>query len=284
MAGAFDSFGTIKREQFFALTEGGEVFLDVLVRYGNRFQADKANAAASLFGSAAPVDIAKPALPTDFEPWTDLKRLGEERNLIGVYISGHPLDKYAVILNDVCNTHMAQLEDLEALQGKDLTMGGNVVGLRKGQTKTGKPYGIARIEDFDASGEIALFGEDWARWGGYFDEGNSLFITARAEQRPWRPGSYDLKITRVEFLDDIKDSKIERFTITAQLDQLDTATAGDLAAMLQSRSGHVPLFFEVADATGGAHLLFEAKGHTLDVDKELTDYIKANPALGYKIN
>ena len=284
VAGAFDSFGTIKREQFFALTEGGEVFLDVLVRYGNRFQADKANAAASLFGSAAPVDIAKPALPTDFEPWTDLKRLGEERNLIGVYISGHPLDKYAVILNDVCNTHMAQLEDLEALQGKDLTMGGNVVGLRKGQTKTGKPYGIARIEDFDASGEIALFGEDWARWGGYFDEGNSLFITARAEQRPWRPGSYDLKITRVEFLDDIKDSKIERFTITAQLDQLDTATAGDLAAMLQSRSGHVPLFFEVADATGGAHLLFEAKGHTLDVDKELTDYIKANPALGYKIN
>ena len=109
-------------------------------------------------------------------------------------------------------------------------------------------------------------------------------LTARAEQRPWRPGSYDLKITRVEFLDDIKDSKIERFTITAQLDQLDTATAGDLAAMLQSRSGHVPLFFEVADATGGAHLLFEAKGHTLDVDKELTDYIKANPALGYKIN
>jgi len=284
VAGAFDSFGTIKREQFFALTDSGEPFLDVLVRYGNRFQADKANAAASLFGNMTPVEIAKPNLPTDFEPWTDLKRLGEERNLIGVYISGHPLDKYAVILTDVCNTHMAQLEDLESLQGKELTMGGNVVSLRKGQTKTGKPYGIARIEDFDASGEIALFGDDWARWGGYFDEGNSLFITARAEQRPWRPGSYDLKISRVEFLDDIKDSKIERLTITAQLDQLDNATAGDLAAMLQNRSGHVQLYFEVADTAGSTHLLFEAKGHMVDVDKELTDYIKANPALGYKIN
>ena len=284
LAGAFDSFGSVKREQFFADTDNGTAFLDVLMRYGNRFQADKANASASLFGDAVSVEIAKPPVPEEFVPWSALKRLNEERRLIGIYISGHPLDDYEIILKDVCNTRMDELEDLEQLQGKDLTMGGLVASVREGHAKSGRPYGIVRIEDFNGSGELALFGEDWAKWSGYMREGNSLFITARAEPRRWKEGYFDLRIGRVEFLADVKDKKIERLTITARLDMLDPTTASDLSVMLEENKGTAELYVNVVDSSENMHVLMQSKAGRLDVTRRLIDYIKSNAALDYKIN
>lgn len=106
LSGGFDSFPELKREQFFAVNSKGEVFLETLMRYGNRYQADKAAAVNSLFGGENVIDIATPEiLPA--ERWGDLERLNKERELVGIYLSAHPLDEYAIVLDHVCNTHMA---------------------------------------------------------------------------------------------------------------------------------------------------------------------------------
>lgn len=160
LAGAFDSFTGIKREDFFVKNAKDETFTEVLVRYGNKYQMDKAAAANSLFGGENQVDIATPEIIPS-PAWGDLERLNKERDLVGIYLSAHPLDEYAVILENVCNVHMAELADLTPLQNRDLTMGGIVSAVREGYTKTGKPYGIAKVEDYSGSAEFAFFGNEW---------------------------------------------------------------------------------------------------------------------------
>ena len=167
LSGGFDSFPELKREQFFAVNSKGEVFLETLMRYGNRYQADKAAAVNSLFGGENVIDIATPEiLPA--ERWGDLERLNKERELVGIYLSAHPLDEYAIVLDHVCNTHMAELEDKTALAGREITMGGIVTSVRRGISKNGNPYGIAKIEDYSGSAELPFFGNDWVTFQGFW--------------------------------------------------------------------------------------------------------------------
>ena len=144
LAGAFDNFG-IQREQFFTDSGKGELFLDTLVRYGNKYQMDKSTAVNSLFGGDALIAIAKPEIP-QCERWSDLERLNKEKELVGIYLSAHPLDEYRIILKYVCNTGMVELNERETLQGREVLLGGIVTGFREGMTKNGKPYGILKIE------------------------------------------------------------------------------------------------------------------------------------------
>ena len=155
MAGAFDSFQGVKREMFFAKNSKDETFTESLIRYGSKYQADKALALNSLFGGENQIEIAKPETP-HFEPWSALDRLNYERDLVGIYLSAHPLDEYAVILENVCNTHMADLADKTDLANRDLLLGGIVTDVREGRTKNDKPYGIVKIEDYSGSGELPL--------------------------------------------------------------------------------------------------------------------------------
>ena len=212
LSGGFDSFPELKREQFFAVNSKGEVFLETLMRYGNRYQADKAAAVNSLFGGENVIDIATPEiLPA--ERWGDLERLNRERDLVGIYLSAHPLDEYTIVLEHVCNTRMSELEDKSALVGREITMGGIVTSVRRGISKNGNPYGIAKIEDYSGSAELPFFGNDWVTFQGYLGEGTFLFIKARCQPKQWRPEELDIKITSMELLPDVKEKLVEKITI-----------------------------------------------------------------------
>ena len=110
-------------------------------------------------------EIPEPDIPAAYPKWSDIEKLEKERELVGIYLSGHPLDAYGVILENICNTHFNDLENLAALAGRELILGGIVTDVREGIGSKGKPYGIIRFEDFDSSGEIPFWGNSWARWG-----------------------------------------------------------------------------------------------------------------------
>ena len=173
LAGGFDSFHGIKREDFFVKNAKEETFVEVLVRYGNKYQVDKAAATNSLFGGEMAVEIATPEI-IPAPAWSDLERLNRERELVGIYLSAHPLDEYAVVLENVCNVHMDELADLVPLQNRDLILGGIVTGVREGYTKNGKPYGIAKVEDYSGVAEFAFFGNEWVEKKNFFSEGMFL--------------------------------------------------------------------------------------------------------------
>lgn len=283
IAGALDSFGKITREQYvLPLFERNETFLDKLIRYGIRFQQDKATRTASLFGMDDMMEMARPKPPENASNWTDIERLNRERELIGIYISGHPLDKYKVVVRKLCTTTFAALEELDLLANREITLGGIVTGIKMGISKAGNPFGIARMEDYSGAGEIALFGDDYARLQGYFQEGNALYITAKVEERRKRPGTFDLRVGRVEFLSDAKQNRLNAVTIEMHADEIREDQADELIEMLRKSKGQTQIFFNIIDPTTGRSFRLQNKDLKTDLNNELVDYLESN--YQYSIN
>ncbi|MDR0895006.1 MAG: DNA polymerase III subunit alpha [Prevotellaceae bacterium] len=282
MAGGFDSFTELKREQFFAPTAKGEPFLETLIRYGNRYQADMQVATNSLFGGDNMVDIATPDIPSSLG-WSDLERLNRERELIGIYLSAHPLDEYAVVLENVCNTRMAELEDKEALEGRNITMGGMVTAVRSGMGKTGKPYGIVKIEDYSGSAEIPFFGQDWPKYQNYLAQGFFVYITATCQPRQWGEG-LELRVSDIQLLPDVKDKLINKLTIVMPLAAIESPLIAELSALTKQHTGNVELYFKITDNDANMTLNLVARPIKLSVDRELISFLKEQPEVEFLIN
>ena len=283
LAGAFDSFTGIKREDFFVKNAKDETFTEVLVRYGNKYQMDKAAAANSLFGGENQVDIATPEIIPS-PAWGDLERLNKERDLVGIYLSAHPLDEYAVILENVCNVHMAELADLTPLQNRDLTMGGIVTAVREGYTKTGKPYGIAKVEDYSGSAEFAFFGNEWVEKKNFFMTGMFLFMRGKCQPKQWRQEEWEVKISTIELLPEVKEKIIEKLTVLAPLSALDEELITEFSALIKAHPGNAELYFHVMDEDGQMYVNLMSRTMKISVQKEIMTYLKSQPQLSYKIN
>ena len=283
LAGALDSFADLKREQYFAMTNKNEPFLDTLLRYGNRYQADQAAAFNSLFGGENMVEIATPAIP-QAESWSDLERLNKERELVGIYLSAHPLDDFQIILEQVCNTTMKELEDVTSLATREITMGGMVTSLRTGNSKNGNPYGIVKIEDYSGTAEIPFFGQDWVNYQGYLGERTFLYMKARCQPKRFKPEELELKITSIELLPDVKDQLLEKLTITVPLDTLDKTLVMELSELTQKSPGKTELCFNIVDNGTKQAIGLKSTNTKISVSRELISFINQHEELEFRIN
>ena len=283
LAGAFDSFPNIHREDFFVKNAKDETFVEVLVRYGNKYQMDKAAAANSLFGGEHEVEIATPEIVRALA-WSDLERLNKERELVGIYLSAHPLDEFSVILENVCNTHMAQLSDLTPLQNHDLTLGGIVTGVREGYTKTGKPFGVAKVEDYSGTAEFAFFGNEWVEKKNFFAEGMFLFMHGKCQPRQWKQEEWEVKINNIELLSEVKDRLIEKLTVTAPLSAVNDEMIMELSSLVKENPGNAELYFYIRDEDGQMYVNLMSRTMKISVRKDIVNYLKSQPLLDYKIN
>ena len=283
LAGAFDSFPNIHREDFFVKNAKDETFVEVLVRYGNKYQMDKAAAANSLFGGEHEVEIATPEI-VRAPAWSDLERLNKERELVGIYLSAHPLDEFSVILENVCTTHMAQLSDLTPLHNHDLTLGGIVTGVREGYTKTGKPFGVAKVEDYSGTAEFAFFGNEWVEKKNFFAEGMFLFMHGKCQPRQWKQDEWEIKINNIELLPEVKDRLIEKLTVTAPLSAINDEMIMEFSSLVKENPGNAELFFYIRDEDGQMHVNLMSRTLKISVRKDIINYLKSQPLLDYKIN
>jgi DNA polymerase-3 subunit alpha len=282
LAGGFDNFPGIRREQFLATNAKGEVFLDSLIRYGNKYQTDKSQAANSLFGGDSFFDIARPELP-NAAVWSDLERLNRERELIGMYLSAHPLDEYAIVLKYVCNVHANELDDKEALNGRELIFGGIVSDTREGITKTGKPYMIIRLEDFESSGDIPLFGEDYINYSKFGKKGLSVLFKAKVQ--PSRYGDrLELKINSIQQLSDAHNDLIEKIRITLPLHEMDSRMIDELSTLIKNNPGNSLLYFEVVDGERNMKVQLFSRGMKIAIKKELVDFLEESENIFFTIN
>lgn len=285
-SGAFDGFG-LQREQYFALNAKGETFIESLIRYGNLYQTEKSASVNSLFGmfEDESVAISTPEIPVA-ETWGDLDRLNKERELVGIYLSAHPLDEYSVILNEVCNTQMTELDDIEALVSKgDLTMGGMVTGVRKGFTKkAGNPFGIVKIEDYSGAHEIAFFGNDWATYQGFLNEHTIVFLRAKVQPKQWKNDELELKINSVQLLSDVKDKLIDRLVIQMPLSLIDNDLITELSDITQRSPGNTELYFKITEDGGVTSLDLVSVPFHIAVGKEMVAFLENRPELTYRID
>ena len=276
LSGGFDSFG-IRREQYFGLNAKGDTFVETLLRYGQVYQSEQSSMQNSLFGDMGGVEITTPPIPT-VEPWSTMELLKKERELVGIYLSAHPLDDYAVVLNHLCNLKCTQvgreMDKKELSKFEELSFGGIVTSVSSRWTKTNKPFGIVTIEDFEGAGEIALFGEEWTKWQSMLHEEYPVYITAKCQQRfRNNPDAYDLVIKKIEFLSDVKDKSIDKFTIYIDSTLFADSCMTDLETMLRSNTGQVPLYFNIHDIEHNTNIEMFCRNVAVDVNKKLLTFL-----------
>lgn len=283
LSGGFDSF-KIERQNYFGTNAKGDIFLDSLIRYGQLYQQELVQAQNSLFGSTDAIEIATPQVP-QVDPWSTIETLNRERDLVGIYLSAHPLDEFGIVLRAMCNTHCIELDDKVSLSKKDqIVIGGIVTGTKSKFTKNGKPCGFVTIEDFEGSGELAFFGEEWGRWKGMLVEGSTVFITAKCVQKYRDSNYYDLKIADIQYLQTVKDQRIEKFTITMDSTSIDETVVNDISTMLRNSPGSTQLYFQINDVTSNSYVLLRSKMGPISLKHKFMAYIEANPEMSYHVN
>jgi len=284
LSGAFDSFKDVRREQLFIENSKGEQILETILRYGNKYQTDMSMSKNTLFGGLDAVDIAKPEILYASE-WSPLERLNKERDLIGMYLSAHPLDEYEFEINHICNTTTVDLKDLNLLQGKVLKIGGMVTNFRNGTSKAGNPYGIFTLEDYVGAYEFALFGKNYVEFGKYMIKDLYLYIHAVVQEKgadykynkpkdPNIPNELELKIQKIEVFSDVKDKLISTLTLTIPLQQLTEDFAVELSEIVMKNKGNVNLYIHVVDEFSPNKIVLFSRQHRIHINTKVYHVLK----------
>ena len=201
LSGAFDCFEGVRRESFKA-DEAKTSFSEELIRYGQRYQLGKASQEASLFGSAEVIDTVKPEMPLR-ELWPDIERLNYEKDLVGMYLSAHPLDRYYMELTYGCNIKAKDFGVKDQEPEREYRIGGLIVEVKKLTAKTGSQFGIFKIEDYTGSVEIRLFGQDYINYNQYGIVGNAVIVTYAYQTSRYNPDKKYMAIKSIELVENL---------------------------------------------------------------------------------
>jgi DNA polymerase-3 subunit alpha len=285
LAGSFDNFPEVRRELFFS--DGGKIdsFTETLIRYGNKYQTDKKTAANSLFGGDDSIDIAKPEIPK-VEPWSNIERLNKEKELVGIYLSSHPLDDHYIALNYVCNLNLKDYDTAKSTRiGQPLILGGIVASYREGYTRNNSQYGILKMEDFSGSAEIPLFGKDFIEYGKYGRPNMYLLIKGIFTPNPYKPEQINFRINSIQSLNEVKDQLVEKITITLPLLRLEDQMIADLSSLIQNNTGATALYFKIEEKNTEQplYLSLASDRNKCRVDKTVVQYLEDHQ-IAFEIN
>jgi DNA polymerase-3 subunit alpha len=288
LSGAFDAFPGVRREQLFVDNSKGEPVLEAVIRYGNKYQYDKAVSSNSLFGDDdSAIEIAKPEIPYAPE-WSPLQKLNKERELIGIYLSAHPLDEYELEIKHLCNTTTLELKELDLIKGRAVRIGGMVSAIRHGMSKAGNPYGILTLEDYDGVHEFPLFGNQYVEFSKYMIKDLYLsvngFVQEKGADFKWRkeesdsgiPKGLEFKIQHIELLNKIRERSINKLTLSIDLSNLTEAVSAEISEMVFQNKGNVNLYIQVVDesVTPKDKIKLFARQHRFELNNNVYKWLK----------
>ena len=247
LGGAFDAISDLPRSAYLARDEHDGTLLDALVRYGNRVQSEKNNVQQSLFGGITEESSVQKPEPPQYTPWTKLETLNRERDVIGIYLSSHPLDDFSLIIKHYCTCSLGDLADLPSMNGRDFVAAGMVTSVMHLTTKTGKPYGRFTIEDYNGSHEFVLFSKDYENFRRFLFEGYYLLIKGKVAPRIYNPNELETHITSIMMLAEAQETLMKEVTVSVPVDELTEELVGRLSAAAKENRGQVILRFKVYD-------------------------------------
>ena len=280
LAGAFDSF-KLKRSQYFHKGTGEKdpTLLETSIRFGNAYQKNMSNAGSSLFGASSKSTVQTPKVE-DCEEWPLIERLNKERETIGIYLSGHPLDNYKAEMDNFCTT---SFDNLDNCKDKDVSVGGIVMDAMHKTGKNGKPFGRFTVEDYSGSFEMTLFGEDYINFRNYFDAGQFVFIKGRY-QGNWRGDRYELKVQQVRLLSSLMEENAKSVTITVALQGINDDMITKLRRLCKQHPGQMALKMQIIDMEDKSEVQLSSIQYRLAPTKKVFDTLEGIEGLKYKLN
>lgn len=277
-AGGFDSISGFHRGKFFGADlrdSSGVTFIEQLTRYGQRFQAEKGNAQQSLFGGGGEVDIQRPMIPACAD-WSQLETLTKEREMIGLYLSAHPLDDYSVIIRHMCKTQLSDLDNLENFKGQEIAVAGMVVAVQNLVTKTGKPWGKFTLEDYNGTHEFALFSKDYENFRKFLFADYFLFIRGRVQPRPYNDKELELKIVSMVQLQEMRDTMIKEMHVQLAIEEITHELIRELTEKVKASEGSTLLHLNLYDRDAQVGLNLYSKSYKVSLTSDLISYLDNN--------
>lgn len=284
VAGAFDCFEGVHRAQYFFEDEKGSTVIERAIRYGNALQEQANSSQASLFGEVEDADIPEPDIP-DCPPWRTLEQLNREKEVVGVYISGHPLDDFRFEIDHFCNADTSILEDLdEVLKRKETRIAGIITSAAHLTSKNGSPYGRFVLEDFAGAHEFVVFKDDYIRFKSYITQDWFVMVQVgvdswfnKKEQKEFKR----LKVRNIEMLSDLREKRIKTINIDIPLNKLDDALIRNIKALCKEHQGDVPIQFHVHDTETSIEML--SRSVKVEMSREMTEALESFDALRWHI-
>ncbi len=269
LSGALDSFENITRSMFFVQDlADGTTLTDKMIKYGNQKNLGGDTSQGNLFGGEDEVAVAEPQLPK-VEPWSALEQLSREKEVVGFYISGHPLDPYKLVLEHRTNASCAQLKaGLEPFKNKEVFFGGVITGFENRTSKTGNAFGKLIIEDYQGNVEIMLFGKDFIEYNRYMVQGLFVFVKARVQERYNQQGSLELKLNKIELLDEVKKKAFNSIKLKIKLENLNETLIQKLETIIAQHAGNSSIEFNVSDEYQNQNIKLFSKKSKIAVDDE----------------
>ncbi|WP_300829122.1 DNA polymerase III subunit alpha [uncultured Rikenella sp.] len=283
LAGALDSIASFHRSQFFAQDSKGASFIESLIRYGSLVQAERAQKQNSLFGDMmSGVMVQKPEIPSA-ETWGKLEMLEREREVVGIYLSSHPLDDYRILIEKYCSNAVSDLSDLMALRDRDFSVAGMVTSAQYLTTKTGKPYGRFTVEDFSGSYTFTLWSKDWETFHSFCFEQNSILIKGRVQPSRFRQGEMEIVIKSMKSLAEVMESDIRELVVTVPVKELSTGFITDLSSTAAMAAGPVSLLFHIFDPETGVRVALRTRAPKIELNAKVTGLLD-DYGFKYRIN
>ena len=278
LAGAFDDFNEIKREDFFEVNPRGEAFSETLMRFGQRYQTSQQEMQNSLFGAFDAIEVATPPIP-NAEPWSQLERLNRERDLVGMYLSAHPLDPYYIEVNYGCDTPLAEVKSKADQLDQEITIGGLVVDFQTRMGKKGNQFGILKIEDYSGSFDFMLFGNKFVDYQKYGVPGFAIVVRGAYEKGFGDAVRFNVK--SIDLLENLKGKMLNNIVITLRDDELNHVDF--LKKNLGSDGDNrCDLYFRMKDQVSGNYVMLRSK-RLISVDKRLMEALR-EAEIEFKVN
>jgi DNA polymerase-3 subunit alpha len=284
LAGGFDSFEGVHRAMFFVPDQDGNTLIDRMIKYSNQTSLGNDTSQASLFGGEEEVEISEPQLPAKIEPWTALEQLSKEKEVVGFFISGHPLDPYKLVIEHRSNANCAQLKaGLEPFKNKEVSFVGIITGFENRTSKTGKAFGKLIIEDYHGSIDLMLFGKDFLDYNKFMSAGLFVFVKAKIQDRYNQPGSLEIKLNKIELLDEVKKSAFTSLKLKIKSEEVNTNLINALSHLMASHEGKSNVEFFIEDVKNNQTVRLFSKKYKVDIADELIVELTKIPSLNYEL-
>ena len=291
-AGAFDCYEEFHRAQFFDLADGENAnFIERLIRYANHVHSEKASAQSSLFGAFGGSDalISKPKAPV-IEPWSDLEKLRFEQEVVGFYISGHPLDTFRVELDNFCNCTLDRVMEIPEGErnpvffGKEITVGGIVTSAVERISKNGRPFMIFKLEDYKGSMEMLLGGEEFVQMSNYIQVGRFLYLKGKVQNRWKQEDQFEFKPINIQLLTEIREKMCKEIKVQLLLEHIDGKFVADLSESIQNHPGSCKLSMTVADPESRMEVQMLSRTYRVAPTNSFFDSLRSLEGVKFSLN
>jgi DNA polymerase-3 subunit alpha len=277
-SGAFDGFENIHRAQYFFEADGANL-IEKVIKYGNSYLQAKGATQQSLFSFGGNVDVPTPRIPLT-EPWSEIEKLKYEKEVVGFYISGHPLDQFKLEIENFCSD---TIDNIENYKNKEVCIAGIVTKNVVRQGRNGNPFALFSIEDYNGSLDMALFGEDYVNLSKYITVGQFVYIKGKVQLRYGTNDQWEVKPTQIQLLSELRKKLCKGLHVSLDLARVNGKVVEELAKIAQSQPGDCYLKVVLHDTEDKMQIETVARKFKVFPTNELIDQLSALEGLSYKL-